>query len=199
REGVDAVLSEAGLRYFFVDSHGVMNARPRPPLGIHAPIYCRSGVAVFARDLESSKQVWSAKEGYPGDPAYRDFYRDIGFDLPLGEIGPFVHPDGIRVHTGYKYHRVTADVDLGSKQPYGPAAARERAATHAGHFLWARHKQVEHLATTMDRTPIVVSPYDAELYGHWWFEGPDFLDFLFRKIAHDQDIIQLTTPSEYLA
>jgi 1,4-alpha-glucan branching enzyme len=51
----------------------------------------------------------------------------------------------------------------------------------------------------MDRRPLIVSPYDAELYGHWWFEGPWFLDFLARKIAYDQKTVRLTTPSEYLA
>ena len=145
------LLGEAGLRYFFVDAHGLMHGRPRPPYGIFAPVYSRNGVAAFARDLESSKQVWSAREGYPGDGAYRDFYRDVGFDLPPDYVGPFIHPDGIRVHTGYKYFRVTGEVDLGSKQPYDPAAARERAATHAGHFMWAREQQISYLAKQMDQ------------------------------------------------
>ncbi|HZS36150.1 MAG TPA: 1,4-alpha-glucan branching protein domain-containing protein [Polyangia bacterium] len=198
-EGVDAILADAGLRYFFLDSHGVMNARPRPPLGIHAPVYCKTGVAAFGRDLESSKQVWSAREGYPGDATYRDFYRDIGFDLPLDQIGPYIHPDGIRLHTGYKYFRVTgADVDLSRKQPYDPDAAREKAATHAGNFVFNRGQQATHLAAHMDRRPLIVSPYDAELYGHWWFEGPMFLDFLARKIAFDQETVRLTTCAEYL-
>jgi 1,4-alpha-glucan branching enzyme len=198
-EGADVLLAEAGLRYFFVDSHGILNARPRPPLGIHAPIFTRAGVAAFGRDLESSKQVWSAKEGYPGDGVYRDFYRDIGFDLPLDYIGPWVHPDGIRIHTGFKYFRVTgSEVDLSQKHPYDPDAARERAAQHASNFMFNREKQAEHLAVHMDRRPLIVSPYDAELYGHWWFEGPWFLDFLARKIAFDQKVIRLTTPSEYL-
>ncbi len=198
-EGVDTLLADAGIRYFFVDSHGIVNARPQPPLGIHAPVFCRSGVAAFGRDLESSKQVWSADEGYPGDGIYRDFYRDIGFDLPLDYIGPYVHPDGIRVHTGFKYFRVTGrGIDLSQKAPYDPEAARSRAAEHAGNFMFNREKQIAHLSAKMDRRPLVVSPYDAELYGHWWFEGPMFLDFLARKIAFDQQSIQMTTCSEYL-
>jgi 1,4-alpha-glucan branching enzyme len=197
-EGVDALCAAEGLRYFFVDAHGLSYGHPQPPYGIFAPAYTRAGVAAFARDLESSKQVWSAREGYPGDPAYRDFYRDVGFDLPDDYIAPYVHPDGIRVHTGYKYFRVTGEVDLGHKAPYDPVVARERAAVHAGHFLWARQKQIEHLAGQMDRRPMVVSPYDAELYGHWWFEGPAFLDFLLRKVACDQTTFALATPSEYL-
>jgi 1,4-alpha-glucan branching enzyme len=197
-DGVDALLAEHDIRFFFVDSHGVLNARPRPPMGVHAPVYTTTGVAAFARDMESSKQVWSANEGYPGDPFYRDFYRDIGFDLPLDVIGPFVHPDGIRVHTGYKYHRVTGNVDLGHKAIYDPRIARERAAEHAGHFMWCRQRQIDWLGKQHGRRPIVLAPYDAELYGHWWFEGPMFLEFLLRKIHFDQSALQTVTPIEYL-
>jgi 1,4-alpha-glucan branching enzyme len=197
-DGVEDLLAEAGIRYFFVDAHGLLCGRPRPPYGTHAPVYTRAGVAAFGRDMESSKQVWSADEGYPGDGDYRDFYRDVGFDRPLDEILPFIHPDGIRLHTGFKYHRVTGRVDLAHKQPYDPGRARERAAQHAGNFLFNRQNQLRHLAANMDRPPIIVSPYDAELYGHWWFEGPLFLDFLFRKIHFDQDEVRLSTPAEYL-
>src|SRR5262249_16844886 len=140
----------------------------------------------------------SALEGYPGDEAYRDFYRDVGFDRPLDEIRPFIHPDGIRVHTGFKYFKVTGKVDLADKQPYDPERARERAAEHAGNFMFNRQQQARWLGRHMDRRPIIVSPYDAELYGHWWFEGPMFLDFLCRKLHHDQDEVKLQNPSEYL-
>ena len=197
-EGVDQLCADAGLRYFFMDTHGVQNARPRPPLGIHAPIYTPAGVAAFARDLESSRQVWSANEGYPGDASYRDFYRDIGFDLPLTYIGPFVHPDGIRVHTGFKYHRVTGPhVELAHKGLYDPFVAAERAEEHAANFLENRERQITWLAEQMDREPLVVSPYDAELFGHWWFEGPMFLDQLARKTANSS-VVRLSHASEYL-
>ncbi|MBI4511654.1 MAG: DUF1957 domain-containing protein [Deltaproteobacteria bacterium] len=197
-EGIEDVLAEAGIRYFFVDAHGLLLGRPRPPLGTAAPVYTRAGVAAFGRDMESSKQVWSAQEGYPGDAAYRDFYRDIGFDLPMEQIRPYIHPDGIRIHTGLKYFRVTGRVDLAHKEPYDPDLARERAATHAGNFMFNREQQVRWLAKHMDRRPIIVSPYDAELYGHWWFEGPQFLDVLCRKLHFDQDVVKLQTPSEHL-
>jgi hypothetical protein len=51
----------------------------------------------------------------------------------------------------------------------------------------------------MDRQPVVVSPYDAELFGHWWYEGPQFIEQLMRKIATEQDVIRTITPSEYLS
>jgi len=149
--------------------------------------------------MESSRQVWSAESGYPGDFDYREFYKDVGFELPIGDLEEFL-PDGLRKNLGIKYYRVTGrGTDLGHKQPYVRAWALEKAAQHAGNFLANRQKQVEHLAGVYGRPPIVVSPYDAELYGHWWFEGPQFLDYLFRKMHHDQDVVKAVTPSEYLA
>jgi len=195
--GDDEILREYGIRFFFTDAHGILHASPRPKYGVFAPVYCPSGVAAFGRDLESSKQVWSAQEGYPGDPYYREFYRDIGYDLEYDYIRPCIHPSGLRVHTGIKYHRITGKT--ADKQPYIPWIARERAAVHAGNFMFNREKQIEYLVEIMDRRPIVVSPYDAELFGHWWFEGPQWLDFLLRKIAYDQQNIELISPIDYLA
>lgn len=194
--GVDQYVREQGLRFFFTDAHGILHASPRPKYGNFAPIYCPSGVAVFGRDLESSKQVWSANEGYPGDYDYREFYRDIGFDLEYEYVKPYLPSSGIRVPLGIKYHRITGRTL--DKQPYNIWAGREKAATHAGNFMFNREKQVEYLSQIIDRRPIIVSPYDAELFGHWWFEGPMWLDFLIRKITYDQQTIQLVTPSDYL-
>ena len=193
--GHDEILKEAGLRYFFSDAHGVLHGSPRPKYGVFAPVYCKSGIACFARDLESSKQVWSSIEGYPGDYAYREFYRDIGFDLDFDYIKPYIHPDGIRINTGIKYFRITGS---DNKQPYNYHWAREKAAEHAGNFMFNREKQVEYLYDFMQKKPMIISPYDAELYGHWWYEGPMWLDFLIRKIYFDQKTIRMITPSEYL-
>jgi 1,4-alpha-glucan branching enzyme len=194
--GVDEVLRECGVRYFCTDTHGLLHATPRPRFGVFAPIYCPSGVAAFARDMESSKQVWSSKEGYPGEHWYRDFYRDIGFDLDYDYLIPYLHGDGVRVHTGIKYHRITGPGH--AKEVYEPEKALEKTAEHAGNFMFNRERQIEHLHGVLGRPPIVVAPYDAELFGHWWFEGVQWLDLLLRKCAHDQDVFRLTTPTEYL-
>jgi 1,4-alpha-glucan branching enzyme len=197
--GHEWFLREAGLQFSFLEAHGLEDAHPRPSHGVHAPILSPGGVAFFARDMESSRQVWSAEAGYPGDFDYREFYKDVGWELPVEYLGD-VLPDGLRKNTGLKYHRVTGrGVDLGDKQPYVRAWALEKAARHAGHFLYNRERQVEWLAGRMGRAPIVVSPYDAELFGHWWYEGPQFLDFLFRKMHFDQGVIKPITPLEYLA
>jgi 1,4-alpha-glucan branching enzyme len=194
--GVDQVLASEGIRFFLVDTHGILHATPRPVFGVYAPLYTPAGVAAFGRDAESSKQVWSSKEGYPGDVNYRDFYRDIGYDLPFDYIGPYVQPTGLRKFTGIKYHRITGETN--HKEPYVPAVAMSRVAEHAGNFLFNRERQLDYLAGKFGRPPVVVAPYDAELYGHWWFEGPDFLYYLAKKVHHDTKVFKLTTPMEYL-
>ncbi|MTI81322.1 MAG: DUF1957 domain-containing protein [Firmicutes bacterium] len=199
KEGVDRVLKELGIKFFFTDTHGVLYADRRPRYGIYAPIFCRSGVAAFARDIESSKQVWSANEGYPGDVDYREYYRDIGFDTDEEYIWEYIHPDGIRQNTGFKYHRITGDVDLSEKAPYVPEWAEQKVQQHTGNFIFNREKQIEHLSSLMDRKPIIVAPYDAELFGHWWYEGPRFLEVLFKKINDNPNkIVELITPMDYL-
>ena len=193
--GHDEFLKEAGIKYFFTDAHGVLHGSPRPKYGVFAPVYCKSGVACFGRDLESSKQVWSSIEGYPGDYCYREFYRDIAFDLDYEYVRPYIHPDGIRINTGIKYYRITGS---DNKQPYIPYLAKEKAAEQAGNFLFNRHRQIEYLYDFLQKKPLIVSPYDAELFGHWWYEGPMWLDFLIRKIHFDQDVVSMITPFEYL-
>lgn len=194
--GLEETLKDSGLRYFIVDTHGIYNAEPIPRYGTYAPVYCHNGTAAFGRDHESSKQVWSSKEGYPGDYDYREFYRDIGYDLDFDYIKPYIHRDGIRINTGIKYYRITGKTD--HKEPYIPEWGIEKAAVHAGNFMFNREKQIEHLSHWMDRPPILVTPYDAELFGHWWFEGPDWINYLIRKIVYNQNTIELITPSDYL-
>ena len=195
--GVDELLREAAVRYFFVDSHALLFADQRPVFGVYAPLYCPTGVAAFGRDTESSEQVWSAKSGYPGDPHYRDFYRDIGFDLPLDYIGPHIHPEGHRMYTGFKYQAITHE-KLHDKWVYDPAIARGKAGLHATHFCTSMGRQADRLRPGMDRPPIILSPYDAELFGHWWYEGPTFLGDLFRQIHFDQNVLEPLTPGDYL-
>ena len=196
--GLDRFLAEGGVSFFLTDTHGVQNAEPRPLYGIFAPLMTPRGVAVFGRDQESSKQVWSSKEGYPGDVDYREFYRDLGFDMPFDYIKNYIHPDGIRVNTGLKYYRITGGDSLSHRAPYNRRNAMEKAAAHAANFMFNREKQVDWLAGNMDAKPIIVAPYDAELFGHWWYEGPDWINFLLRKVAYDQGTFAMTTPRHYL-
>ena len=99
--------------------------------------------------------------------------------------------------TGIKYHRITGSTQ--HKLPYHPRIAKDRAWEHAGDFVQNRVLQLRHLASTMSGVePIVVSPYDAELFGHWWYEGPMFLEGLFRRLSEARGEIEAVTLRGYL-
>ncbi len=191
----DTILAEEGVRYVIVDAHAVLFGNKRPRSGVYAPVTTPSGLSAFGRDLISSRNVWSATEGYPGNTQYREFYRDIGFELDLEYLKPYLNPDGSRISTGLKYFKVTGQTD--KKETYQPKEAYEQAYSDAEDFLANRVKQIKSLAPLLDRPPLVVTPFDAELFGHWWFEGPDWLDMLVRAI-HKSDEVALMTPGDYL-
>lgn len=194
---IEAFLKECGIEHVITESHGILYANPRPVFGTYAPIVTPNGIVAFGRDIESSKQVWSSNEGYPGDFDYRDFYRDIGYDLDYDYIKDYISNDGQRMHTGLKYFRITGKTN--DKQPYNPEWARNKADIHAANFMFNREKQVEYLSEKMGKPPVIVCPYDAELFGHWWYEGPYWIYSLFKKTYYDQNTFKFITLSEYIA
>jgi 1,4-alpha-glucan branching enzyme len=187
RLGVDEILGQEGLGYFFVDAHllkggeakGVYLDRfpglkllwekfrdaykpadelPRDPYSAYFAY--PSHVPFFARDDVSGSQVWSRNMGYPGDGGYLEFHKK--------------HFPG-----GMRYWRITSsDADLGLKEPYDPSIIRGRLEEHAAHFVSVLE------ATLADRSSgTVVALYDTELFGHWWFEGPEWLYHVIRKLS----------------
>lgn len=131
-----------------------------------------SDVVAFARDLSVAYHVWSPHEGYPGDPWYRDFHVDGGFG---------VHPSW----------RVTDKRLAGhDKAVYEPDRAALRAEEHAAHL----HGE---LRTALDPRPgaLVVAAYDTELFGHWWLEGPTWLEHLLRRVDDDPRLRPTTLAS----
>ncbi len=192
----DKYLKEFGIEYIITESHGILYASPTPIYGTFAPIVSPEGVIAFGRDIESSRQVWSSINGYPGDFNYREFYRDIGYDAPYDYIKPYIASNGARVHTGIKYYRITGkDCE---KDYYNLQWAMDSVEKQAGHFFDSRVSQINKLAPLTNNPPIIVCPYDAELYGHWWYEGPDWIYILFKKIYYDECNFKLITPSEYI-
>ncbi|MFN4260074.1 MAG: glycoside hydrolase family 57 protein [Gemmataceae bacterium] len=195
--GLDQVLAAAGIRYFFVDAHGIEHATPKPLFGVTAPLYCPSGVAAFGRHPATSRLVWSNKIGYPADYNYREYYRDIGFDLDETYLAPFQYAEGIRTHTGIKYHRITGPTQ--DKHLYNPEWGREAAERHAHDFANRCRDLAYHAGSHMPFPCVLVSPYDAELFGHWWFEGPQWIYYLLRELGRWGGDVELGTPSQYLS
>jgi 1,4-alpha-glucan branching enzyme len=202
RRGIEEHLADAGYQYFFVDAHLAAAGRPLglsgDPAGdpiVHTPArpgvpaeplrspyrayrVAHGPVAAYVRDPRASMQVWSRFEGYPGDEWYMEFHK-------------------MRWPGGLKLWRVTGSaVDLGEKQPYNPEAAGDRARGHADHF--------SHLLAgisadqSQNRESVVVAPFDTELFGHWWFEGPTFLGEVYRSLASNRDAVQPATGSKHL-
>jgi len=193
----DKYLKEFGIEYIITESHGILYANPTPIFGTFAPIVSPNGIIALGRDIESSKQVWSSVCGYPGDFNYREFYRDIGYDTDYDYIKPYIAKNGVRVNTGIKYHRITSKGDF--KDYYNLQWANDSAEKQAGHFFDSRVEQINTLSSIMNPTkPLIVCPYDAELYGHWWYEGPYWLYILFKKIHYDKGNFKLITPGEYI-
>ena len=192
----DKYLKEFGIKYIITETHGILYANPTPVFGTFAPIVSPEGIVAFGRDIESSRQVWSSINGYPGDFNYREFYRDIGYDAPYDYIKPYIASNGVRVHTGIKYYRITGkDCE---KDYYNLQWAQDSIEKQAGHFFDSRVKQINELSKLTSNPPIITCPYDAELYGHWWYEGPDWLYVLFKKVYYDNCNFKLITPSEYI-
>jgi 1,4-alpha-glucan branching enzyme len=131
-----------------------------------------SEVVAFARDLAVAYRVWAPTTGYPGDDWYRDFHTQGSFGA-------------------HRSHRVTGqDVPWRDKAVYDPAAAVARTADHVDdlHGL---------LREVLDPRPggVVVAAYDTELFGHWWYEGPRWLEGLLRRVAADPTLRTTTLAS----
>ncbi len=186
-----------GVACTALETHALLYADPRPSAPGAAPVVTPAGLACFARDVSSGRQVWSRDQGYPGDPWYRDFHRDIGYERDARDVSEFLAADGSRQATSFKYHRVTGAT--GDKLPYDPERAREQARAHAAHFVDARAAHLRWLSPRVRHAPpVLVAPYDCELFGHWWFEGPHFIEDVVRAMAQRDDLAPVT-PSEYLA
>jgi 1,4-alpha-glucan branching enzyme len=188
RPGIDEHLAAAGYRYFFVDTHlvragaalGYPEVEEVPASGGRTPYVAyrvasdkRRAHDLFAlvRDPKASAQVWSRAQGYPGDEWYLEFHK-------------IRWPDGLRLW------RVTGGaVDLGGKQRYDPNAASNSARNHAEHFASVLRETAarvqEEPAARGAPLPVVTAPFDAELFGHWWFEGVDFIAQLYRRLGRN--------------
>lgn len=203
RKGIERCLYEYGLEYFITDEAALAAAEP---LGIRAPnghrvpfqdtygytrfqleersvmdlfrvasVHRDESVVVFARNMQIALQVWSGSSGYPGDPDYLDFHKKYS-------------------QSAMRYWRVTDNqADMQYKQPYMHEWASSKAQIHASHFVNILNTTVQYRLSETQRIPTVCLPFDTELFGHWWFEGPEFLEHVLREIHHSQLLTTTTT------
>jgi 1,4-alpha-glucan branching enzyme len=191
RRGLEEFLAQAGLRHFVTDSHLVRGGSPLSPYrdyypalqavaGVSPPVFRpdrspyrayrvasrggRGEAAVLVRDPDTSMQVWSRHRGYPGDGWYLEFHKKH-------------FPGGLR------YWRVTGtQVDLGAKDVYDPDRAAQRVGAHADHFVGLLASTLRAARQAEGAAAVVCNPFDTELFGHWWYEGPAWLAEVFRRL-----------------
>jgi 1,4-alpha-glucan branching enzyme len=210
RPGIEELLAEQGFEFFFTDAHlaqagSALGGYADIPLGterfdaerhdaarLHLDAAVRTpyqayrvtseggwgSAAVLVRDPRSSMQVWSRHDGYPGDEAYLEFHK-------------------IRWPGGLKLWRVSwPGADLGAKQPYDPGAALARVALQGSHFVAVLNGIAE--SAGHQSGGVIAAPFDTELFGHWWFEGVDFIASVYRGLA-DGSSVRPVTASQHLA
>jgi len=211
RKGIDEFLSDSGIDYFITDSHmlkggkaiGMYLARfdalkklweqyekefveikegfRKTPYEAYlvASNPQKKPVSVFTRDPKTGLQVWSGEWGYPGDGSYLDFHKK-------------------RFPGGLRYWRVTnPKIDLALKEIYRPEVIEEKVKEQARHFVQLASTILADNFKQRKRPGILCAPFDSELFGHWWFEGPRWLYHVL-KIIDDEKVIGLATGSEYL-
>jgi 1,4-alpha-glucan branching enzyme len=186
RHGVETVLSENELEFFVIDQHQLEKANPTDLHKTLLDTYRVGGsevpkqpVTVFTRDSNLSEQVWLKQRGYPGNGAYLDFHKR--------------HAEGV-----HRYWKITdEDVPMGNKQFYHPDDAAVKIAEHAGHYKWLITQSLRTNFEHTGQAKLIMTAFDTELFGHWWFEGPEWLYTVLKYIDADPEIGTMTC-SEYL-
>lgn len=208
RPGIEEFLKGHAIKLFFAETHMIEGGRPVGvaageaigPYGMITRRYLvpfpevtaeqaattyqayyvtRPEVAVIGRNNQTGLQVWSAEWGYPGEFDYREFHKKDGL-------------------SGMQYWRITgAGIDLAEKDAYHPDWAASKVGQHADHFT----RLVEDLLTKYHdesgKFGIISANYDTELFGHWWFEGVDWLTEVLRRLSRSESV-EVTTASAFI-
>ncbi|MBA7646577.1 1,4-alpha-glucan branching enzyme [subsurface metagenome] len=209
RPGIEKFLIENKIKYFIVDTHTIEGGKTMGVYALRFPVlqklyqqsvreykeikvdepkttfspyllkYNDDFIAIVGRNEKAGLQVWSGEWGYPGDGWYREFHKK----------------DSI---SGLQYWRVTgSDVDLGSKALYEPNMVMTRVEENSDHFVHMVYSLLKDYKKQTGKNGIVAAPYDSELFGHWWFEGPKWIKQILKTIGKIEEL-DMTTISEYL-
>jgi 1,4-alpha-glucan branching enzyme len=208
KPGVEEFLQAQGIKCFFVETTTIEGGAPigkaegkvfgpygtlvrqyvvpvskeMPPTGnstLQPYLVGMSEVSAIGRHHKTGLQVWSAEWGYPGESNYREFHKK----------------DSV---SGMQYWRVTGPkVELGFKEYYHPDWTVDRVKGHASHFTKLVRDVIAEYRGQTGRYGLISSNYDTELFGHWWFEGVDWIREVLRSLGTSDDV-ELTTASEYL-
>lgn len=178
--GIDKLLYQNAVGYTIVNDASVLFTRNIPKTGNFFPLKTHTGLVLFPRDAVLSMKIWSSHQGYPGNPDYREFHRDAVYELPE------LSPNNEQRLLGLKIYAISGG---NHKEYYDYQKARVMVRQHVDDFIDAILKRAQEVERIIKRKPVFVLPFDAELFGHWWFEGPLFLEMLLETIASRDDIM----------
>jgi 1,4-alpha-glucan branching enzyme len=190
---LEGYLRSYNFGYTLLDTHGLVFAEPYAARGSFYPVKTPLGVLILARDHYAAQAITHKDRGFARDRVYREYYEDVGYELPAELVGSFLGARGIRTPTGYKYRARGGDRRL----VYDPAKAAAKAAEQAHSFLDERVRTLEAAGAFMDEPAISLCAYEADNFGRCWYEGCQFLEALFREGARRKDLLFMT-PAEYL-
>lgn len=135
--------------------------------------------AIFTRHRDLSMLVWSGEIGYPGEPDYLDFHKK-------------------HLNSMLRYCRVTDNkADMAYKTLYHPDWIWKKIDLQTNHFIHHIENSINHFKNTTGHFATLTTPFDTELFGHWWFEGPEFLRSLIRGL-HNSPYVKMSKASEQL-
>ncbi len=203
RPAIEVTLQNNDIEYFFTESHvieGGNSVGNRRVVGIYGnieyiPLPAReetgydtysaywlpdAQVAVMGRNDRAGFQVWSAADGYPGDGLYREFHKKDD-------------------KSGMNYWRITSPTtDLGDKMLYDPVLALNQVNSNSDHYTTLIYDLLKNYKAQKGKEGLIMVSFDTELYGHWWFEGVEFIKQVVRKLNNFVPDIERMTAGEYL-
>ena len=203
RPAIELTLQNNDIEYFFTESHvieGGNSVGHRRVVGIYGnieyiPLPEREAtgydtysaywlpdaqVAVMGRNDRAGFQVWSAADGYPGDGVYREFHKKDD-------------------KSGMNYWRITSSqTDLGDKMLYDPVLAMNQVNSNSDHYTTLLYQLLSDYKKANNKNGLIMVSFDTELYGHWWFEGVEFIKQVVRKLHNFLPEIERLTAGEYL-
>jgi len=185
RESLDYWLNNSRIEYFFIDSHGILDAEmleQRNSIGLNTNYGYKleTNVSVFGRNKNINRQVWDSKIGYPGNEYYQEFHKKD-------------HESGLH------YWRITGkNVKADEKQLYDIEKAKEAVESQAYHFINLIETELKAFSENYNEKGIIISPFDFELYGHWFAEGIDWLKKVFELIIQNRNV-EMITISDYIS
>jgi len=183
---IEPYLHAYNYSYTIVESHGLLFGKPQPDKGTFYPVKTPGGIIILARDFYSAQEI----EKLSADEIYRNNDSDAGYELPPEKLSRFLSTEGERRRTGYKYRARDDSV-------YNPKLASEKATNHAKLFLDKTTARLEEASKHMQESPLCLYASNADNFGSLWYEGPQFIESLFR-MASDYKDLQFVNPSVYI-